>query len=377
MSTSLKGLVWILVAGLALSLAILAGLPGMAEAQEVETQTLGTASTEAEQNTTTDDEKGAPAVWQPVPEPSTTRLVVEPGESLWSISEEHIGPGATPKQIAYEVERTLDLNRERIGGNPNLIFPGQEFVLLPPASDTAAAAPESQEPAAAQRAPKPIVVQSEGVSDSPVAEQAVSKEAIPENGASGGTVSEDAVTAPPTSGQPDEQAENAPAESVPSTTAAGGITGSLLEAYDNIEVERRLLGIGILALTFIVAIIMVWRLPMRRNVEDPTAWGIPQYYYENYARPEAPLEASPETSTETARRPEGEPSSSASGPPEETTRGSSTSTSGTTTSSPTGRTEGALPVGDAPPASAPSQEQRLSRARHLRRIRQRRSPSSW
>ncbi len=337
MSTSLKGLVWILVAGLALSLAILAGLPGMAEAQEVETQTLGTASTEAEQNTTTDDEKGAPAVWQPVPEPSTTRLVVEPGESLWSISEEHIGPGATPKQIAYEVERTLDLNRERIGGNPNLIFPGQEFVLLPPASDTAAAAPESQEPAAAQRAPKPIVVQSEGVSDSPVAEQAVSKEAIPENGPSGGTVSEDAVTAPPTSGQPDEQAENAPAESVPSTTAAGGITGSLLEAYDNIEVERRLLGIGILALTFIVAILMVWRLPMRRNVEDPTAWGIPQDYYENYARPEAPLEASPETSTETARRPEGEPSSS---------------------------------------ASARSQE-RLSRARHLKRIRQRRSPSSW
>jgi hypothetical protein len=385
LSTSLKGLVWIVVAGVALSLAILAGLPSMAEAQEVETQTLGTASTEAEQNTTTDDQKGAPAAWRPAPESSTTRLVVEPGDSLWSISEEHIGPGATPKQIAYEVERTVDLNRGRIGGDPNLIFPGQEFVLLPPASDTAATAPVSQEPAAAQQAPNPIVVQSEGVSDSPVAEPAVSEEAVPENGASGGAVSEDAVTAPPTKGQTDEQAENAsaesvPAESVPSTTAAGGITGSLLKAYDNIEVERRLLGIGILALTLIVAILMAWRLPMRRNVEDPAAWGIPQDYYENYARPEAPREASSETSTETARRPEGEPSSSPApeAPPEEPTREPSTSTSGTTTANiPTGETEGDLPVGAAPADVSDRSRERLRRARHLRRISQRRSPTSW
>ena len=384
MSTSLKGLVWIVVAGVALSLAILAGLPGMAEAQEVETQTLGTASTEAEQNTTTDDEKGAPAAWRPAPESSTTRLVVEPGDSLWSISEEHIGPGATPKQIAYEVERTFDLNRGRIGEDPNLIFPGQEFVLLPPASDTAATAPVSQEPAAAQQAPNPIVVQSEGVSDSPVAEPAVSEEAVPENGASGGAVSEDAVTAPPTKGQTDEQAENAsaesvPAESVPSTTAAGGITGSLLEAYDNIKVERRLLGIGILALTLIVAILMAWRLPMRRNVEDPVAWGIPQDYYENYARPEAPREASSETSTETARRPEGEPSSSPApeAPPEEPTREPSTSTSGTTANIPTGETEGDLPVGAAPADASARSRERLRRARHLKRISQRRSPTSW
>ena len=388
MSTSLKGLVWIVVAGVALSLAILAGLPGMAEAQEVETQTLGTASTEAEQNTTTDDEKGAPAAWRPAPESSTTRLVVEPGDSLWSISEEHIGPGATPKQIAYEVERTFDLNRGRIGEDPNLIFPGQEFVLLPPASDTAATAPVSQEPAAAQQAPNPIVVQPEGVSDSPVAEPAVSEEAVPENGASGGAVSEDAVTALPTKGQTDEQAENAsaesvPAESVPTTTAAGGVAGSLLEVYDNIKVERRLLGIGILALTLIVAILMAWRLPMRRNVEDPAAWGIPQDYYENYARPEAPREASSETSTETARRPEGEPSSrpAPEAPSEEPAREPSTSTSGTTGGTtaniPTGENEGDLPVGAAPADASARSRERLRRARHLKRISQRRSPTSW
>ena len=381
MSTSLKGLVGIVVAGVALSLAILAGLPGMAEAQEVETQTLGTASTEAEQNTTTDDEKGAPAAWRPAPESSTTRFVVEPGDSLWSISEEHIGPGATPKQIAYEVERTFDLNRERIGGNPNLIFPGQEFVLLPPASDTAATAPVSQEPAAAQQAPKPIVVQSEGVSDSPVAEHAVSEEAVPENGASGGAVSEDAVPAPPTRGQTDEQAENAsaesvpaesiPAESVPSTTAAGGVAGSLLEVYDNIKVERRLLGIGILALTLIVAILMAWRLPMRRNVEDPAAWGIPQDYYENYARPEAPTETSPEP----AKGPEGEPSSSASGAPLEEDTPEPSVSSGIS-NSPAREAEDAVVSASARAHERLGQE-RLRRGRHLRMIRQRRSSSSW
>ena len=137
MSTRLKELVGIVVAEVVLAalvalaaLAILAGLPGIAQAQEeAEAQDTGTTSVEATQNTTTTtNEKGAPAAWRPAPEPSTTTpLVVEPGDSLWSISEEHIGPGATPEQIAYEVERIFELNRERIGENPNLIFPGQEF----------------------------------------------------------------------------------------------------------------------------------------------------------------------------------------------------------------------------------------------------------
>jgi hypothetical protein len=400
LSASLKGLVGITVAGVALAalvaLAILAGLPGMAEAQEVEAQVTGAASMEAEQNTTTTTttttttsyEKGAPAVWQPAPEPSTTRLVVEPGESLWSISEEHLGPGATPEQTAYEVNRIFELNRERIGEDPNLIFPAQEFVLVSPAPyATAPAIPNepavSEQPTVtAQLAPTPIVVESEGVSDPPVAENVAAEDGV----------SEGVIPTPQTPDSTDEQAENAsaesvPAESVPSTTAAGGIAGSLLEVYDNIKVERRLLGIGILALTLIVAILMALRLPMRRNVEDPAAWGTPQDYYENYARPEPTLEASsetsPETSLETARKPEGEPSSSpASGaPPEEPTGGPATSTSGTnnpnTTSSPTGETEGALPVGAASAAAAARSRERLMRARHLRSIRQRRSPTSW
>jgi hypothetical protein len=400
-TTRLKGHVGIVVAGVVLAvlaaLSILAVLPGMAEAQEeaqAQEDTGPTASVEAEQNSTTDDEKGASA---------TPRLVVEPGDSLWSISEEHIGLGATPEQIAYEVERIFELNRDQIGENPNLIFPGQEFFLVSAAPGGAAAAPEQPVAVAEQQqAPEPIVVESEGVSDSPAAENAAIENVVPEDGVSEGAVSEDAIpTALPSRDQTDEQAESAPAESVtaesapaesapaestpaesaaPATTAES-IGDSVLEAYNNLKGERRLLGVGILALTLIVALLMAWRLPMRRNVENPQAWGIPQQqYYENYAPAEAPRQAPPET----ARGPEGEPNGAASGaasgpPPEEAPREPSVNS---TSPAANGAEEDVVAEssdvaeGGAVAASDPGQ-QRLKRVRHLRRISQRRSPSGW
>src|SRR5215208_632335 len=221
----------------------------MADAQEeaeAQEHTGPTASVEAEQNSTTDDEKGASA---------TTRLVVEPGDSLWSISEEHIGPGATPEQITYEVERIFELNRDQIGENPNLIFPGQEFFLVSAAPGGAAAAPEQPVAVAEQLAPEPIVDESEGVSDSPAAENAAIENVVPEDGVSEGAVSEDAIPAAlPSRDQTDEQAESAPAESAPAesapaesapaestpaesaapATTAGSIGDSVLEAYNNL-----------------------------------------------------------------------------------------------------------------------------------------------
>jgi hypothetical protein len=392
-TTRLKGHVGIVIAGVVLAvlaaLSILAVLPGVAEAQEeAEAQEdMGpTASVEAEQNSTTDDEKGASA---------TTRLVVEPGDSLWSISEEHIGPGATPEQIAYEVERIFELNRDQIGENPNLIFPGQEFFLVSAAPGSAAAAPEQPVAVAEQQqAPEPIVVESEGVSDSPAAENAAIESVVPEDVVSEGAVSEDAIpVATPSRDQTDEQAESAPAESAPAesvtaesaapATTAGSIGDSVLEAYNNLKGERRLLGVGILALTLIVALLMAWRLPMRRNVEDPQAWGIPQQqYYENYAPAEAPRQAPPET----ARGPEGEPNGAASGaasgpPPEESQREPSVNSNGTSPAA-NGAEEDVVAEssdvaeGTAVAASDPGQE-RLKRVRHLRRISRRRSPSDW
>ena len=295
---------------IALSVALLAALllPGQAEAQEQAT-------------------------------PKTTTKLVQPGDSLWTIALARLSPDAAPQQVAEEVGRIYELNRDQIGENPNLIFPGQEFFLVSAAPGGAAAAPEQPVAVAEQQqAPTLIVVESEGVSDSPAIENVV-----PEDGVSEGAVSEDAIpAATPSRDQTDEQAESAPAESVtaesapaestpaestpaestpaestpaesaaPATTA-GSIGDSVLEAYNNLKGERRLLGVGILALTLIVAILMAWRLPMRRNVEDPQAWGLPQqYYYENYAPAEAPLEAPPETVREPAGGHEGKPSGAA------------------------------------------------------------------
>jgi hypothetical protein len=56
-------------------------------------------------------------------------VVVAPGDSLWSISERQLGPGATGPQIARGVERIYALNRDRIGADPDSIFAGQRFAL--------------------------------------------------------------------------------------------------------------------------------------------------------------------------------------------------------------------------------------------------------
>ena len=88
---------------IALSVAILAALllPGQAEAQEQAT-------------------------------PKTTTKLVEPGDSLWTIAQARLSPDAAPQQVAEEVGRIYELNRDQIGENPNLIFPGQQFFLVPP-----------------------------------------------------------------------------------------------------------------------------------------------------------------------------------------------------------------------------------------------------
>jgi hypothetical protein len=289
LSTSLKRLVGIMVAGVALSLAILAMLPGLAEAQKAEAQDTNGASTEAEQNHT--DQKGAPAASSLALEPSR-RLVVEPGDSLWSISEEQIGSGAPPQQIAYEVERIFELNREQIGDNPNLILVGQELLVPPVSNPTTSedlAALEEptaalEEPTTSERVGPEPIVDSDAPSNAPMApmdEEAVSDVPTDEEAVSDAPMDEEAVSTAPT----DE--ESAP-------VAASGVD-SLLGTYNNFS-GRQLLGLGILTLTLIVAILMLWRLSMRRTIEHPTASRVTRGYYgyENHAPPgNAPLEDAP------------------------------------------------------------------------------------
>jgi LysM domain len=61
---------------------------------------------------------------------ATERVVVAPGDSLWSISAQWLGPDSTTQQIADGVDRIYTLNQNQIGSSLNLIFAGQ-ILLLP------------------------------------------------------------------------------------------------------------------------------------------------------------------------------------------------------------------------------------------------------
>jgi nucleoid-associated protein YgaU len=56
--------------------------------------------------------------------------VVRPGDSLWSIATRLLGPGASGAEIADEVNRLWELNKDRIGtGDPDLLRVGTELRL--------------------------------------------------------------------------------------------------------------------------------------------------------------------------------------------------------------------------------------------------------
>ena len=89
--------------GAALVVALLAVLPAVAQAQEGRTpiQEAPVAN------------RGADV--------ASARVVVRPGDTLWSISSEQPGPNATPRQIANGVERIYALNQDQLGADPNMI----------------------------------------------------------------------------------------------------------------------------------------------------------------------------------------------------------------------------------------------------------------
>ena len=58
-------------------------------------------------------------------------VIVKPGDSLWSISEERLGPEASPQRIYDHTLQMYALNRKLIGSDPDLIFVGQRLSLPP------------------------------------------------------------------------------------------------------------------------------------------------------------------------------------------------------------------------------------------------------
>ena len=67
----------------------------------------------------------------PQPGGQSTEVTVRPGDSLWSLSSARLGPFASDVDIALDWPRIYQANRDTIGGNPNLLRPGQVLQLPP------------------------------------------------------------------------------------------------------------------------------------------------------------------------------------------------------------------------------------------------------
>lgn len=62
--------------------------------------------------------------------PKLTLVTVRPGDSLWSITDDLIGPGDDPPEvIASSWPALYEANRDLIGPDPDSIVPGQELVV--------------------------------------------------------------------------------------------------------------------------------------------------------------------------------------------------------------------------------------------------------
>jgi hypothetical protein len=64
--------------------------------------------------------------------PPRAEVVVRPGDTLWDLAAEWLGPAATAAQIAAEWPRWHVANLPVIGPDPDLLRPGQRLVIPPP-----------------------------------------------------------------------------------------------------------------------------------------------------------------------------------------------------------------------------------------------------
>jgi hypothetical protein len=247
LNASLKRLVWMLVSGVAVLMVIVAALPETADAQQPSGD-----STQADQNTIGNIDTAA--------EPR----VVEPGDSLWSITQERLGQGASPQQILNEVGRTLELNRDLLGDEPDQILPGQEL-SLPPISGTSATMPEAT-PALSEPAPEPIPepIAESGPAAAVTEEESVAGESSMTKAPEEQTAEEEpAAEQEGIEQQPDEPSLLPEASPTEEDASVASVEELLRKPQD---ASRRQLGLGIIMLTFLVALLMAWNLPMRRDV---------------------------------------------------------------------------------------------------------------
>jgi nucleoid-associated protein YgaU len=67
-----------------------------------------------------------------LPREHRTTVTVRAGDTLWAIAGRHLGPGATPREIAAAWPRWWAANRHTVGTDPNVIHPGQRLTAPGP-----------------------------------------------------------------------------------------------------------------------------------------------------------------------------------------------------------------------------------------------------
>jgi hypothetical protein len=285
----LKHMVEVLV-GVALAAALVAVLPGVAQAKDV---------------ASTKDVPSAPAQ-NPT---SIVVVVVKPGDSLWSISHRLLGPNTTQRRITEGVELLYALNRNRIGADPNLIFAGQKLLVPPVVSEwsTGEATGHDTPAKPARKTTEAAELGARG----PVANSTTDKDPRTALGGAAGkdwnapeSVTEpvtllDAAAAPVpairslVSNDPPPSPVESSLRSMRSAVASmtSVVSGSFAEAFAQTRSDgRRLLGLGIILLTLVVAALMAWMLPMKRTTRwDAEAWGVPTGYHGSAAYRIAPF----------------------------------------------------------------------------------------
>ena len=55
--------------------------------------------------------------------------IVDPGDTLFGIAQEQLGPDAPPELSTNQVDSIHDLNRDVIGDNPHMIHPGEHLQM--------------------------------------------------------------------------------------------------------------------------------------------------------------------------------------------------------------------------------------------------------
>lgn len=248
MSLMLKRGIEVLV-GAALVVVLLAVLPAVAQAQ----------NKGAPQTAHDAANRGAGAA----PE----RVVVSPGDTLWTIAEEHLGPKATPPQIAGMLEQIYALNRDRIGPDPNLIVVGQELSLPAPAGASSA---ESAGTAAQVEHKGEHTIKENAKEKGEPADQPDQQVLLPKVPASAAVPAVGSLAT-------DSSAVASFAESMRSavasvvTSASATLAGALAEVHTMAN-GRLMLGWGIIAFTILAAALLAWKLPMKRGVGNSEVW---------------------------------------------------------------------------------------------------------